>query len=54
VLAYAFGHELRGLSPPGRRAVESGQIEVVAEISNAGFQWRFLAHAMRIPFILLA
>jgi acyl CoA:acetate/3-ketoacid CoA transferase alpha subunit len=49
--AYAFGHELRGLSPSGRRAVESGAVRVVAETSNAGFQWRFLAAAMGIPFI---
>jgi 3-oxoacid CoA-transferase subunit A/glutaconate CoA-transferase subunit A len=49
--AYAFGHELRGLSPAGRRAVESGTVRVVAETSNAGFQWRFLAAAMGIPFI---
>jgi len=49
--AYAFGHELRGLSPAGRRAVESGAVRVVAETSNAGFQWRFLAAAMGIPFI---
>jgi len=50
-VAYAFGHELRGLSPCGRRAVESGQVQVCAEISNAGFQWRFLAAAMGVPFI---
>ena len=50
-VAYAFGHELRGLSPAGRRAVETGQCEVVAEISNAGYQWRFLAGMMGIPFI---
>ncbi|MGQ9457196.1 MAG: CoA transferase subunit A [Anaerolineae bacterium] len=49
--AYAFGHELRGLSPAGRRAVESGRVRVVAEISNAGYQWRFLAAAMGLPFI---
>lgn len=49
--AYAFGHELRGLSPCGRRAVESGQVEVVAELSNATYQWRFLAGMMGIPFI---
>ena len=35
--AYTFGHELRGLSPAGRRAVETGQVKVVAEISNAGY-----------------
>jgi acyl CoA:acetate/3-ketoacid CoA transferase alpha subunit len=49
--AYAFGHELRGLSPCGRRAVESGQVQVVAELSNAAYQWRFLAGMMGIPFI---
>ncbi len=49
--AYSFGHELRGLSPAGRRAVESGQVKVVAEISNGGYQWRFLAGMMGIPFI---
>jgi len=50
-VAYAFGHELRGLSPCGRRAVESGQVQVTGEISNAGYQWRFLAAAMGVPFI---
>jgi 3-oxoacid CoA-transferase subunit A/glutaconate CoA-transferase subunit A len=49
--AYAFGHELRGLSPTGRRAVESGKVKVVGEISNAGFQWRFKAAAMGLPFL---
>jgi glutaconate CoA-transferase subunit A len=50
-VAYSFGHELRGLSPCGRRAVESGQVKVTGEISNAGFQWRFLAAAMGVPFM---
>jgi acyl CoA:acetate/3-ketoacid CoA transferase alpha subunit len=50
-VAYAFGHELRGLSPCGRRAVETGQVKVTGEISNAGFQWRFLAAAMGVPFM---
>lgn len=49
--AYSFGHELRGLSPAGRRAVENGRVKVVAEISNAGFQWRFKAAAMGLPFL---
>jgi acyl CoA:acetate/3-ketoacid CoA transferase alpha subunit len=49
--AYAFGHELRGLSPTGRRRVESGDVNVVGEISNAGFQWRFKAAAMGLPFM---
>jgi 3-oxoacid CoA-transferase subunit A/glutaconate CoA-transferase subunit A len=50
-VAYAFGHELRGLSPCGRRAVESGQVKVVGELSNASYQWRFLAASMGVPFI---
>jgi 3-oxoacid CoA-transferase subunit A/glutaconate CoA-transferase subunit A len=50
-VAYAFGHELRGLSPASRRAVENGQCQVVAEISNAGYQWRFLAGMLGVPFI---
>ena len=49
--AYAFGHELRGLSPTGRRRVEKGEVKVVGEISNAGFQWRFKAAAMGLPFM---
>jgi 3-oxoacid CoA-transferase subunit A/glutaconate CoA-transferase subunit A len=49
--AYGFGHELRGLSPTGRRAVERGRVKIVAEISNAGFQWRFKAAAMGLPFL---
>lgn len=50
-VAYAFGHELRGLSPASRRKVESGECQVVAEISNAGYQWRFLAGMMGVPFL---
>ncbi len=50
-VAYAFGHELRGLSPAGRRAVESGKVKVVTEWSNAAFQWRFKAAAMGLPFL---
>ncbi|MBN2359622.1 MAG: CoA transferase subunit A, partial [Deltaproteobacteria bacterium] len=50
-VAYAFGHELRGLSPASRRMVEGGRCKVVAEISNAAYQWRFLAGMMGIPFI---
>jgi 3-oxoacid CoA-transferase subunit A/glutaconate CoA-transferase subunit A len=50
-VAYTFGHELRGLSPASRRMVEEGRCQVVAETSNAGFQWRFLAAAMGLPFI---
>jgi acyl CoA:acetate/3-ketoacid CoA transferase alpha subunit len=49
--AYSFGHELRGLSPASRRMVESGQFKVIAETSNAGYQWRWLAAMMGLPFI---
>jgi len=49
--AYSFGHELRGLSPAGRRAVEGGSVKVVAELSNAAFQWRFKAAAMGLPWL---
>jgi 3-oxoacid CoA-transferase subunit A/glutaconate CoA-transferase subunit A len=49
--AYAFGHELRGLSPAGRRAVESGEVKIVAELSNAAFQWRFKAAAMGLSWL---
>jgi len=50
-VAYAFGHELRGLSPASRRAVEEGRVKVLTEWSNAAFQWRFKAAAMGLPFI---
>ena len=50
-VAYVFGHELRGLSPASRRMAETGQCKVVAEISNAAYQWRFLAAAMGVPFL---
>ncbi len=49
--AYSFGHELRGLSPASRRMIEGGKCKVAAEISNAGYQWRFLAGMMGLPFI---
>lgn len=50
-VAYSFGQELRGLSTASRRMVETGQCKAVAEISNAGYQWRFLAGMMGVPFI---
>src|SRR5512133_969640 len=49
--AYSFGHELRGLSPAGKRMIESGECKILAEISNAGYQWRFLAGMMGLSFI---
>jgi len=50
-VAYSFGHELRGLSPASRRAVETNKCVIAGEISNAGYQWRFLAAMMGLPFI---
>ena len=50
-VAYAFGHEIRGLSRASRTAVEEGRCQVVAETSNAGYQWRFLAAMMGVPFM---
>ncbi len=50
-VAYSFGHELRGLSPCSRKKVQSGQCKVVAETSNAAYQWRWLAGMMGLPFI---
>jgi acyl CoA:acetate/3-ketoacid CoA transferase alpha subunit len=50
-VAYSFGHELRGLSPSSRRMVETGQCKVIAETSNAGYQWRLLAAMMGLSFI---
>jgi acyl CoA:acetate/3-ketoacid CoA transferase alpha subunit len=49
--AYSFGHELRGLSPASRRMVQTGRCKVVAETSNAGYQWRWLAAMMGLSFI---
>ncbi len=48
--AYGGGHEVRGLSPAFRRAVEEGRIKVV-EWSNASLAWRFKAAAMGLPFL---
>lgn len=45
------GHELRGLSPATRRAVESGRVKVAAEWSNAALQWRFKAAASGLPWM---
>ena len=49
--AYSFAHETRGLAPASRRKVEGGEVEVLAEASNATLQWRFLAAKMGIPFV---
>lgn len=49
--AYSFGHEMRGLSPSGRRAVESGTCRVVAETTNGAYQLRFLAGMLGVPFV---
>lgn len=50
-VAYSFGHELRGLSPASRRAIESGKVRVATEWSNAALQFRFKAAASGLPWI---
>lgn len=49
-IAYVVGLEMRGLSPNGRRLMESGQVRT-AEWSNAGLAWRYKAAAMGVPFL---
>jgi len=49
-IAYVVGLELRGLSPNGRRFMESGVVRTT-EWSNAGLGWRYKAAAMGVPFI---
>jgi len=49
-IAYVVGLELRGLSPNGRRFMESGAVRTV-EWSNAGLAWRYKAAAMGVPFL---
>lgn len=49
-IAYVVGLELRGLSPNGRRFMESGRVRT-AEWSNAGLAWRYKAAAMGVPFL---
>jgi glutaconate CoA-transferase subunit A len=48
--AYSVGLEARGLSPHGRRVMESGEVEVV-EWSNYTMALRFKAAAMGVPFL---
>ncbi|MEM1515646.1 MAG: CoA-transferase, partial [Candidatus Bathyarchaeia archaeon] len=50
-VAYSFGHELRGLTPASRRAIESGRVKIAAEWSNAALLWRFKAAASGLPWI---
>jgi len=49
-IAYIVGLELRGLSPNGRRLIESGAVRTT-EWSNASLAWRIKAAAMGIPFL---
>lgn len=49
-VAYAFADEIRGLSRPARAAVESGRLNVLSEMTNAGFQWRFTAAMKGLSF----
>ncbi len=49
-IAYVIGLEARGLSPHGRRIVESGQLQL-CEWTNYTLALRFQAAAMGIPFL---
>jgi glutaconate CoA-transferase subunit A len=49
-IAYVVGLEARGLSPHGRRVMESGTVEA-AEWSNYTMALRFKAAAMGLPFL---
>jgi glutaconate CoA-transferase subunit A len=49
-ISYVVGLELRGLSPNGRRFLESGAVRTT-EWSNAGLGWRYKAAAMGVPFL---
>ena len=47
-IAYVVGLEIRGLSPNGRRCMESGAVRTT-EWSTAGLGWRYKAAAMGVP-----
>lgn len=49
-IAYVVGLEARGLSPHGRRVMESGEVEFT-EWSNYALAVRFKAAAMGLPFL---
>ncbi len=49
-VAYVVGLEARGLSPQGRRVMESGQVEV-SEWTNLGLATRLKAAAAGLPFL---
>jgi glutaconate CoA-transferase subunit A len=49
-IAYVIGMEARGLSPHGRRVIESGEVEFT-EWSNYTLAVRFKAAAMGLPFL---
>jgi glutaconate CoA-transferase, subunit A len=49
-ISYVIGLELRGMSPNGRRLLESGAVKTT-EWSNAGLAWRYKAAAMGVPFL---
>jgi glutaconate CoA-transferase subunit A len=49
-IAYVVGLEMRGLSPNGRRFMESGAVRTV-EWSNAGLAWRYKAASMGVPYL---
>ncbi|MGA8942873.1 MAG: CoA-transferase [Thermoactinomyces sp.] len=49
-VSYGFADEIRGLSLPARKAVESGRLKVLSETTNAAFQWRFTAAMKGLSF----
>ncbi|MBN1316966.1 MAG: hypothetical protein JXA42_15910, partial [Anaerolineales bacterium] len=49
-----IGMEVYGISNGLRRGVESGQVEAVADWSNAGITWRFKATSIGAPFIAVS
>lgn len=49
-----IGMEVYGISQSLRRQVESGQVESVADWSNAGITWRFKATSIGAPFIAVS
>lgn len=49
-VAFGFSDEIRGLSRPTRAAAESGRLDIISEMTNAGFQWRFTAAMKGLSF----
>lgn len=50
-ISYIIGLEARGVSPQGRRFIESGKVRTT-EWTNASIAWRIKAAALGIPFLI--